>query len=67
MQSRNRFYAHKVDVRGLSRKEAAMKRRSEYRAWQLHWQLIDHIRDEENREERNAWKVRSYKANKERQ
>jgi len=55
-----------VDVRGLSRKEAKEKRKIEYRRWQLSQQLKEVIASEQNKNERNAWKVRSYLANKER-
>lgn len=60
------FKSHKVDVRGLSRKEAKEKRKIEYRRWQLSQQLKEVIAVEQNKNERNAWKVRSYLANKER-
>lgn len=55
-----------MDVRGLSRKEAKEKRKIEYRRWQLSQQLKEVIAVEQNKNERNAWKVRSYLANKER-
>lgn len=55
-----------MDVRGLSRKEAKEKRKIEYRRWQLSQQLKEAIASEQNKNERNAWKVRSYLANKER-
>ncbi len=60
------FKSHKVDVRGLSRKEAKEKRKIDYRRWQLLQQLKEVISSEQNKNERNAWKVRSYLANKER-
>lgn len=37
------FKSHKVDVRGLSRKEAKEKRKIEYRRWQLSQQLKEVI------------------------
>ena len=60
------FKSHKVDVRGLSRKEAKEKRKIEYRRWQLSQQLKEVIAVEQNKNERNAWKVRSFLAKKER-
>lgn len=60
------FKSHMVDVCGLSRKEAKEKRKIEYRRWQLSQQLKEVIASEQNKNERNAWKVRSYLANKER-
>lgn len=60
------FKSHKVDVRGLSRKEGKEKRKIEYRRWQLSQQLKEVIASEQNKNECNAWKVRSYLANKER-
>lgn len=65
-QNMKSFKSHKVDVRGLSRKEAKEKRKIEYRRWQLSQQLKEVIAVEQNKNERNAWKVRSYLANKER-
>lgn len=61
------FKNHKVDVRGLSRREAARKRNLAYKNHRLSQGCRELIRQEESREERNAWKVRSYLANKERQ
>lgn len=61
------FKNHKVDVRGLSRREAARKRNLAYKNYRLSQGCRELIRQEESREERNAWKVRSYLANKERQ
>lgn len=62
-----KFLNHKVDVRGLSRKEAALKRNIAYKNWLLTQQIKEVVSIEESRNERNAWKVRSYLANKERQ
>lgn len=62
-----KFQNHKVDVRKLSRKEAAIKRNIAYKNWLLTQQVKEVISTEQNRNERNAWKVRSYLANKERQ
>lgn len=40
------FKAWKVDVRGLSRKQAAKKRNAEYRAWKLSQELKEVYREE---------------------
>ena len=37
VQQGKRFFAHKVDVRGLSRKQTKAKRKYEYRMWKLYY------------------------------
>lgn len=62
-----RFRVSSVDVRGLSRKEAAKKRRLAYEEHQRRMEIEQVVSMETNRNERNAWKCRSYMANKLRQ
>lgn len=71
---RNGFNAYYVPVKGLSRKEAEEKRRAAYKesvrrkiSMEFHRDCKRTMDMEESRSERNAWKVRSYLANKERQ
>ena len=71
---RNGFNAYYVPVRGLSRKEAEEKRRAAYKesvrqkvSMEFRKNCRQAMSMEESRSERNAWKVRSYLANKERQ
>ena len=71
---RNGFNAYYVPVRGLSRKEAEAKRAEAYKEHLRRKSSMEFHKDckramdmEESRSERNAWKVRSYLANKERQ
>lgn len=54
-------------VRRLSRKELAAKRRLAYEEYQKRVEIEQVISMETNRNERNAWKCRSYMANKLRQ
>lgn len=54
-------------VRRLSRKELATKRRLAYEDHQRRMDIEQVISMETNRNERNAWKCRSYMANKLRQ
>lgn len=63
---RDGFNPYAVNVKGLSRKQAAAARRRAKELWRISRGISDLIRSEENRNERNAWKVRSYLANKER-
>ena len=56
-----------MDVRGLSRKEAAKKRRLAYEEHQRRMEIEQVVSMETRKNERNAWKVRSYMANKLRQ
>lgn len=46
VQRGKRFFAHKVDVRGLTRKQAAAKRRYEYQMWKLYSGLKDAYKEE---------------------
>lgn len=62
-----RFKVSSVDVCGLSRKEAAKKRRLAYEEHQRRMEIEQVISMETRKNERNAWKVRSYMANKLRQ
>lgn len=62
-----RFRVSSVDVRGLSRKEAAKKRRLAYEEHQRRMEIEQVISMETRKNERNAWKCRSYMANKLRQ
>lgn len=62
-----KFKVSSVDVRGLTRKEAAKKRRLAYEEHQRRMEIEQVISMETNRNERNAWKCRSYMANKLRQ
>lgn len=71
---RNGFNAYYVPVKGLSRKEAEAKRAEAYKEHLRRKSSMEFHKDckramdmEESRSERNAWKVRSYLANKERQ
>lgn len=61
------FNPYKVDVRGLSRKQAAEKRKAAKKAFILEQGCKEVCRMETNRNERAAWKVRSFMANKLRQ
>lgn len=63
-------YERDVDgkiVRRLSRKELATKRRLAYEEHQKRVDIERVVSMETNRNERNAWKCRSYMANKLRQ
>lgn len=62
-----KFKVSSVDVSGLTRKEAAKKRRLAYEEHQRRMEIEQVISIETNRNERNAWKCRSYMANKLRQ
>lgn len=62
-----KFKVSSVDVRGLTRKEAAKKRRLAYEEHRRRMEIEQVISMETNRNERNAWKCRSYMANKLRQ
>lgn len=72
---RNGFNAYYVlPVKGLSRKEAEAKRAEAYKEHLRRKSSMEFKKNcrqamsmEESRSERNAWKVRSYLANKERQ
>lgn len=67
-QTRNRFTAWKVDVRGLSRKEATARRKAAYFEWQIWCGLYRLMEDETGKENNpNVRKKRSYCANKLRQ
>lgn len=46
VQRGKRFYAYKVDVRGLTRKQAAAKRKYEYQMWKLYSGLKDTYKEE---------------------
>lgn len=46
IQQGKRFFAHKVDVRGLSRKQATAKRSYEYKMWKLHNELKEVYKEE---------------------
>lgn len=63
---RDGFNPYSVNVKGLSRKQAAAARRRAKELWRMSREISEVVRIEENRNERNAWKVRSYLANKER-
>lgn len=67
MEKIGRFRQNSVDVRGLSRKQAAIKRKQAYREWLQRKEMEQLWNMETNREERNAWKARSFLANKMRQ
>lgn len=56
VQRGKRFFAHKVDVRGLSRKQATAKRNYEYRMWKLHWELKDIYKEEISTSEKAYFK-----------
>ena len=62
-----KFKVSSVDVRGLTRKESAKKRRLAYEEHQRRMEIEQVISMETSRNERNAWKCRSYMANKLRQ
>lgn len=67
-QTRNKFTAWKVDVRGLSRKDATARRKAAYFEWQIWRSLHGLIEDETAKENNpNVRKKKSYYANKLRQ
>ena len=67
-QTRNKFTAWKVDVRGLSRKNATARRKAAYFEWQIWRGLYGMIDDETAKEGNpNVRKKKSYCANKLRQ